>query len=218
MKFRAFLLASLLAAYLLLSHWVLASAQQHVRLGIALALAPPVAAAAMFFAASGRRVLLLPLLAGVALLQWYRHDWFAAHFSWLYFLQDAGTQLCLAVMFGRTLFAGQQPLCSRIAAVIHGRLDPALARYTHQVTVAWTLFFVAMTSVSTVLFLFAPLAMWSTFSNLLMLPLTGLMFAMEYALRLYRLPQWRAEMRFVDTFRAYAAVNTGTPRDSQGGH
>lgn len=214
MKPPVLLIALPIAAYLLLSHWVLAAPQQHVTLGMLLALAPPAMALALFFLASGRRWLVLPLLAAVGLAVWQAEAWVGTHFSVLYFLQDVGTPLFLALMFGRSLQAGQQPLCSQMAAFIHGGLDEELARYTRQVTVAWTLFFLTVCAVSTLLYLLAPLAVWSMFSNLMVLPLTGLMFVVEYAIRLRRLPQRRAEMRFTDTFRAYRALKRPTGQDA----
>jgi len=206
MRFKGLLVALLFAAYLLLSHWVLAEPGAHRYLGVALALTPPLAGAVLFCLASGARRWAVALLAVAAFAVWQGAGWLGTHFSWLYFLQDAGTQLFLALMFGRTLLAGQQPLCSRIAALIHGGLDAALTRYTRRVTTAWTGFFLTMFGLSCGLFLLAPLAAWSTFSNLLVLPLTGLMFVVEFALRLYCLPQWREQMRFTDTFRAYRAL------------
>lgn len=206
MKLKAALFALLFAGYLLLSHWVLAAPQQHMVLGVLLALTPPVAGLSLFLLASGRRWLVPLLFAALAFSLWRAPGWFADHFAWLYFLQDAGTQLFLGLMFGRTLLAGQQPLCSQIAALIHGGLDEAQARYSRQVTVAWTLFFFGMFVLSGALFLCAPLTIWSAFSNLMVFPLVGVMFVAEYALRLVCLPQWRGRMRFTDTFRAYRAL------------
>ncbi|MDN0073746.1 hypothetical protein QU481_02405 [Crenobacter sp. SG2303] len=216
MNFKVLLVALLFGAYLLVSHWVLADPVQHAQLGVALALAPPLIALVLFCLASGWHRLIAPLMAGVVVLIWQTSAWLSTHFSWLYFLQDAGTQLCLALMFGRTLLAGQRPLCGQIAALIHGGLDAALARYTRRATKAWTGFFLAMFTVSSLLFLFAPLTAWSAFSNLLVLPLTGLMFVAEYAVRLHCLPQRRSEMRFTDTFRAYSALQRSPAGDTTG--
>lgn len=213
MKWRVPVLAGGFAGYLGLSHWVLGAPEQQALLGVLLALAPPLVAVILLCLAAGRRCLALavPLLATV--LVWLRLGWFTGHFPWLYFLQDAGTQFALALMFGRTLLPGQMPLCSQIARLIHGELDEALTRYTRQVTQAWTLFFLAMTSISTLLFFTTTLATWSVFSNLLVFPLTGLMFLVEFALRLRALPQWRDQLRFTDTFRAYGLLTRGGAGD-----
>ena len=67
--------------------------------------------------------------------------------------------------------------------MIHGAVTPAVARYTRQITLAWTLFFVAIAAVSTLLFATAPIVTWSTFANYLSLPLVAVMFAAEHACR-----------------------------------
>jgi uncharacterized membrane protein len=84
----------------------------------------------------------------------------------------------------------------------HGRLDEKLARYTRQVTIAWTAFFVATAALSILLFVAAPIAVWSAFANVLSLPLVALMFAAEYAVRLRRLPDIK-HVTILDTVRMY---------------
>ena len=54
---------------------------------------------------------------------------------------------------------------------------------------AWTIFFVAMCVVSTALFVFAPIAAWSLFANLLTPALVAAMFGVEYLIRLRVLPR-----------------------------
>jgi uncharacterized membrane protein len=66
---------------------------------------------------------------------------------------------------------------------VHGPLGPAELRYTRQVTAAWTWFFIANMAVTVLLYAFAPLNLWSLFVNFCALPLIGLMFAVEYAIR-----------------------------------
>jgi uncharacterized membrane protein len=101
-------------------------------------------------------------------------------------------------------------MCSRIARLIHGELSATLARYTRRVTIAWALFFGLTTAASGALFAFAPLAAWSTFANLLTIPLVTLMFAGEYAVRLYALPS--AERGgILDAVRAYWQPSRACP-------
>jgi uncharacterized membrane protein len=111
------------------------------------------------------------------------------NFSWVYFLQHVGTNVMLAAVFGVTLMRGRQPLVTKLAEVVHrGSLEPEVLRYTRQVTLAWTLFFVAVSLVSGVLFCCASIEVWSVFANFLTFPLIVLMFAVEYAVRLRMLP------------------------------
>ena len=88
-------------------------------------------------------------------------------------------------LFGRTLLPGRLPLISQVARHLNdGELTPAVAAYTRRVTLAWSLFFAAQLLGSALLYLFAPLAAWSLFVNVLNTPLIALMFAAEYLVRL----------------------------------
>jgi uncharacterized membrane protein len=93
-------------------------------------------------------------------------------------------------------------MCTDLARLVHGELSPALTRYTRQVTVAWTLFFALVAGTSVLLFAFAPIAVWSTFANLLTPPLVALMFAGEYAVRVRVLPP-EDRSNVLDAVRAY---------------
>jgi uncharacterized membrane protein len=128
-------------------------------------------------------LLTVAAIAGLVTLFWnvllYREDW-------IYLMQNAGMQLLLAWVFGRTLIPPQEPLITQIARRIHGtEFTPAIGAYTRQATWAWVLFFVAMTLISVVLFAAAPLSVWSFFVNVLYLFLLVLMFVLEYAARRY---------------------------------
>jgi len=114
--------------------------------------------------------------------------WLQSHYQWLFFLEHVSMQTLLCLVFGRTLAAGQTPLVSHFAAAVHGVLSPHLQRYTRSVTWAWTLYFGAMASISVLLFSFAPIAWWSTFANLLGMPLLALMFVGDYVVRRCVLP------------------------------
>ena len=80
--------------------------------------------------------------------------------------------------------------------------EPRVERYTRQVTIAWTAFFIVMLLVSVVLYVFAPIRVWSAFANLLMLPLVALMFIVEYAVRI-RLLRDLPHKPMLDSLRAY---------------
>lgn len=93
-------------------------------------------------------------------------------------------------LFVRTLRAGRQPLITKLALHVHGQLPDDMIRYTRRVTVAWCAFFAAMAVASVLLFLLAPLPVWSVFNNLLNLPLVVAMYLGEYAWRLWRYPDF----------------------------
>jgi hypothetical protein len=94
----------------------------------------------------------------------------------------------LLTTFALTLRPGHTPLVTAMAGRLHGtKLSDEVIRYTRGVTVAWCLFFAAQLLTSVLLFVFAPLTVWSFFVNVLDIPLLVAMFAGEYAYRLHAL-------------------------------
>jgi uncharacterized membrane protein len=106
--------------------------------------------------------------------------------SFIYQLQYLAMQVALAVLFGRTLVAGREPLVTRFARIVRGELPPEVVHYTRSVTVAWTVFFVAMGLVAMLLYWTAPREAWSAFVNLCTIPCVLGMFVGEYAVRRIR--------------------------------
>lgn len=153
------------------------------------------------------------LFAGLLLLAWL---WprLRENVALLYYLQHLGTHVALGVVFGRTLFGPGEALITRIArTVFRDGLSPRKIRYTRQVTVAWTVFFFANATLSTLLFLFAPAEVWSIHANLLTGPLIGLMFLGEHLVRLRVLPP-EERPSFMTAIRAYQAGTRDTERSS----
>lgn len=177
-----FLSVAVIAVYAVVAHY--SSAQGEVGAWAAVvALAPVVLAAAGFARRNASGVLLwLAAAAAAGLLAW-AWPWLQHNVAWLYFLQHVGVNGALGLLFGVTLVAPRRPLCTVIAGLVHPRMTPLVERYTRQVTVAWTVFFAAMVAVSVLLFLAAPVEVWSVFANLLTYPLVGLMFVVENEVR-----------------------------------
>jgi uncharacterized membrane protein len=175
---------ALAVGYTLLAHYTNTNANPRTEtLGTLLALAPIVLAAlSLAWHAPYRKTMLALFCAGCAALiaTWGSLE---HHYSRIYWIEHAGTQLMLCMVFGRTLAPGREPMCTYFAKVVHGSLTPAIERYTRQVTRAWLLFFAAMAAGSTLIYLTAPLAAWSVFANFFTAPLTALMFVAEYAVR-----------------------------------
>ena len=180
-------IAVLVIAYPLLAHYTNRSAQ-HGNLGALLAIAPVVLTALVLAWRATRRLLMLGMVLLLCIALWALWPALEHHFGVVYWLQNAGVLLVLCIVFGRTLLAGQKPLCTRFAEAIHPPLTPRHEIYARQVTVAWTLFFAVMLLISTLLFFLAPLATWSVFANFMTLPLVALMFIAEYRVRKRVLP------------------------------
>ena len=128
------------------------------------------------------------VLAVAALLVWLwpqlRHN-----VALLYYIQHLGIHVALGVLFGRSLIGPGDALITRMARRIFAQpLSERKVRYTRGATLAWTVFFFTNSLVSTVLFIWAPPAIWSVHANLLTGPLIGLMFLGEHLVRMRLLP------------------------------
>ena len=177
-----------LVSYVLISHYASNLPPEEGKRSAAIALLPFLAVATVLAWRSRHRIAWLLLCVGLAILAWRYLDALGDHVAWVYFVQHAGGNALMAVIFGISLGRDRVPLCSQVAAMTHGPLDPRLARYTRQVTQAWTIFFACMAGISVLLFAYGPVMLWSVFANLLALPLVALMFASEYVVRLRLLP------------------------------
>jgi uncharacterized membrane protein len=139
---------------------------------------------------SGGRVAAVALVALAAVALWLGWDSLQRHFPSIFFLEHAGANLLLALLFGRTLLAGREPLVTRFARLLHGSLPPEVQRYTRHVTLAWTIFFASLFTLSATLYLGGFVAAWSFLANIASPFLIGAMFVIEYAVRLRALPDW----------------------------
>lgn len=129
--------------------------------------------------------------------------------GWLYLAQHAGVNALLGVVFGRTLIGGREPLVTRFAALVHEDMTPALLKYTRRVTMAWTLYFLATTLLSLLLFFFGPIEVWSVFVNILPLPLLAAMFVIENEVRKRVLPP-EQQVGILGAIRAFRAFRAGS--------
>lgn len=191
------LIVMLVAAYALTSHFALILPNGQA-IAAALALGIPAALLVGFvFQWAAKRLLphaaknhalrycaaAVLAVAPVGLFLWLVWPFFLSNAQALYFAQHVGTNALLAWVFGHTLAAGATPLVVTFARIVHSQLPAEIEAYARKVTVAWTAFFVITCIVSTVLFIAAPIAVWSTFGVLLQWPSVAVFFVGEYALR-----------------------------------
>jgi uncharacterized membrane protein len=177
-----------LVAYPALSHYSIATAKTH-GWAVALALGPVLSVALVLIWRWAHVV--VALLAATATAWLLLHYWslMETNFSLVYLLQECTLYAVMALSFGQSLRRGRVALCTQLADKLHGPLSPDEVLYTRRVTAAWALFFVLIAATTCALFYFAPLHTWSMFANFCVLPLIGLMFAAEYAVRRRVLPQ-----------------------------
>ena len=103
-------------------------------------------------------------------------------------LLHALLNLSMLWLFARTLMHGRVALITQIARRISGELSAEVEAYTRHATIAWCVLFTLQVFISLLLYLFAPLAVWSFFINVLDFPLLALMFVAEFGYRRLRFP------------------------------
>ena len=147
-------------------------------------------------------------VAATALLLYQARDGGGLSAEAIYVVEHVAIHALLAVVFGLTLIGGRESLITALAQRVHSGLTPAMEIYSRKVTVAWTLYFVAMAALSLVLYALAPFSTWAAFAGLAS-PLALLaLFVGEHVLR-YRLHPEFERATLAQAVRAYA---------SRGGH
>jgi uncharacterized membrane protein len=106
----------------------------------------------------------------------------------VFFVEHAGMMLALAILFGRTLLPGAEPLCTRFARLVHGSLDADAVIYTRRLTATWSAFFALIFAASCALYAAQWIDLWSLLANVLTPLLVALLFVAEYAVRRHALP------------------------------
>jgi len=201
MPARIVAIALLSVGYLALSQWLMTSAPESPWNAAAL-LAPMLAAAAAGAWAAGQRVRSVLALAGIAALCLQALLGVLIPAPLLYLGQHVGINLGLAWWFGSGLREGHEALITRMAALVHRHMPPAMVAYTRNVTRAWVVYFIAMSAVSLLVFALAPFETWAWFANFATPLALAAMFGGERLLR-YRLHPDFERSSVADTIRAY---------------
>jgi len=117
-----------------------------------------------------------------------------------------------AALFGASLRAGHEPLISRFARHARGGVLPLdLAAHARLVTWLWTLLLAAMAIVAAGLALWAPLELWSLFTNVAAYALIAALFVGEYVYRRLRFRHYQ-HASFVAQLRSVRSGPLGSSR------
>lgn len=202
MRARVIALGAAAVAYVLGSHWLMTGAPASPWNAV-IVVGPMLGAAAVLAWQRHRRLLatFAALATAGLVVQAWRGDGLSV--GSIYVGQHVAIHVLLAFVFGLTLQAGREPLVTALARRVHGSLTTAMAAYSRKVTLAWTVYFVAMAALSLVLYAFAPFDAWATFANLVTPLAMLLMFVGEYLLR-YRLHPEFERATLAQAVRAYA--------------
>lgn len=122
------------------------------------------------------------------------------------FVPPVVTPAVVLAVFAGSLRAGRVPLATRLAQVGRDALEPEVLVYTRRVTALWALILAAIAVGNAALAVFAPLPVWSLFSNFVNYLLVGLVFVLEYV---YRRLRFRAHVHsgFVAHLRRVARAD-----------
>jgi uncharacterized membrane protein len=192
----------LLVCFALAAHVAIIDGFRNSAVGASLSLVP-IAAVALWAIRPLRRPFATLVLAAAAVALGLGWPVLERNFPSVFFVEHATANFALAFMFGRTLVADREPLCTRFARVLHGSLPAEVERYTRHVTIAWTLFFALLFTLSCVLYLGGFLAAWSLLANGIGFALIAAMFGGEYAVRRRVLPSWH-HTGILEGIRAFA--------------
>ena len=127
--------------------------------------------------------ILVGLSVSIALLALFA---FYVHNITLLYLPPIAINLGLMLFFLLSLTHSDEALISRIARMERGSLNADLIHYTRSLTWIWTILFALMAAESLLLALFAPLEVWSWFTNILNYVFVATLFVGEYIYRRFR--------------------------------
>jgi len=179
---------AVLIGYSLLAHFTLQH-KAYASFGVLIAMLPLLLMCIVLAYKAKNRLLSFGLLLLLSPLFWLLWSFFKQHYEWIYWLVHESLQVVLLITFAHTLMPKKQPLCAQFAKMVHGSLSPTLASYTRKITIVWSLFFLTVILISSWLFFFYPIKIWSIFSNFIYLPLVALVFIIEYIVRFWALPK-----------------------------
>lgn len=111
------------------------------------------------------------------------------------FLPPVAINLVLAAVFARSLAAGNISILERLIAIAQPRaveLTPHERGMARRLTGVWVAFFVTMAIVSAMLAAFAPLAVWSLFTNVIYFLLIPALILLQHGVRVLRVGRNRA--------------------------
>ena len=132
----------------------------------------------------GRAWAWLAWMAAGALIWWLVMQ---GHGLFALFVPPAAIPAALFLLFAGSLRAGQTPLVTRIATIMHdGPLPEDLVGYTRQVTALWATVCAALFLSAVLLALFASPRIWSLMTNVVHYLVLGAVFLLEYAWRRVR--------------------------------
>jgi len=98
--------------------------------------------------------------------------------------------LGLLMLFVYSLFRPPN-IAERIARLTHPDLNPEEVRYTRKVTIGWAIFFIFNTVISLYTVFYCSLETWTLYNGFIAYVLVGILFSVEYGIRLWFIERHR---------------------------
>ena len=115
----------------------------------------------------------------------------------LYFMPPIAINFFVGMIFLNGLRKNQRPVIEKYIEAMEGSVDAEQRRYARSVTIAWVVVLFGLMLESIILSAFFSHEVWSLFTNFINYIILGLMFVVEYIVRLRVFPD-RQHMSFVE--------------------
>ncbi len=99
--------------------------------------------------------------------------------------------------FVRSVMPGKTPLISRFYQLAENENNPRAMQYTEKVTWVWVILIALLLTNTLILTFFAPLEIWSLFTNFINYILMLVLFIAEWLFRMYWFKQWVSPLKFI---------------------
>lgn len=166
-------------------------------------LLPPITSAALLLVLSvaairatrlGSRIVLVTAMLGIAVMSWFAP-------AALAFVAPAAIAVAAGLWFALSLLPGREPRIAVFARREHGGdLPPEVASYARRLTWVWAVLLFSLAAAGLALAVFAPMAVWSAYTNIASYVIMGAFFVAEYLWRRFRFPS-RRHASFVQHLR-----------------
>lgn len=179
---------ALFVGYAVLSHFGYSDPNAK-GLGAALSVAPVMLIAVIFvwrWTHAIAALLVAALLCAILYEYWPVVE---RHYAWSDLVQQCGVYALVTVGFARSLFGGRIPLCTQLAGKLHASLAPLEITHLRRATIAWSIFYAALTAAILILYFVAPLRIWSLFVNFAAIALIIAAGIIDLAIRYQVLPR-----------------------------
>lgn len=133
---------------------------------------------------------ILLLLSLIGLISWSYLD------HSIIYLPPVLMILTVLYPFVRSIMPGRTPLITRFYQLTKAENDPGVNRYTRNLTWVWIVLIMLMLINTLILTLFAPLAIWSLFTNFIHYVVLLSMLILEWLFRIFWFKQWQSPIEF----------------------